>query len=163
MWAYYAADEQGVAFRYELYPEDLLCCCENHCNKCILATIAPVQYGQLPDMSRLSHVLNGSSALTDYPEATSYMCLVNTAFHKTMDWEHEKEWRVVSGTCPSSDKPLYLCARPTAVFLGRLIDPANENDVLILAEELKIPAYKMKRSEEPDGRFEAVPAHCIDS
>lgn len=125
----------------------------------MLATIAPVQYGQLPDMSWLSHVLNGSSALTDYPEATTYMYLVNTAFHKTVNWEHEMEWRVVSGTCSSSDKPLYLRARPTAVFLGRRIGVADENDVLLLAEELKIPAYRMKRSRDPDGRLETVPVH----
>ncbi len=159
MWGLYADSGKGIAVEYELDPRNLKCYCEQKCESCMCATLAPVQYGERPDMSWLAHVLGGSAALSDYPEGTTYLYLVNTAFKKTKQWEHEKEWRVACGTCEKADGPKYLAARAKAIYLGQKIGEADRQKVIEVAEDTGIPLYEMRMTNDPAGQLAFEP-HC---
>lgn len=157
MWGVYADSGKGIAVEYELDPRDLRCYCEQKCQSCMCATLAPVQYGERPDVSRLSDVLAGSAELSDYPEGTEYLYLINSAFKKTRRWEHEREWRVVCGTCNKADGPKYLAARAKAIYLGKKIGEVNRQRVIDVAAGAGIPLYVMGTTDDPAGRLAYEP------
>lgn len=157
MWGLYADSGKGIAVEYELDPRDLKCHCEQKCENCMCATLAPVQYGDRPDMSWLAHVLGGSAALSDYPEGTTYLYLVNTTFKKTKQWEHEKEWRVACGTCEKADGPKYLTARAKAIYLGQKIEEEVRQKVIEVARDTGTPLYEMRTTDDPAGQLTYEP------
>ena len=157
MWGVYADSGKGIAVEYELDPHSLRCYCEQKCESCMCATLAPVQYGERPDVSRLSDVLVGSAELSDYPEGTEYLYLMNSAFKKTRRWEHEREWRVVCGTCNKADGPKYLAARAKAIYLGKKIGEADRQRTIDVAEGAGIPLYEMRMTDDPTGRLAYEP------
>ncbi|WP_322151476.1 DUF2971 domain-containing protein [Paratractidigestivibacter sp.] len=161
MWGIYADSGKGIAVEYELDPRALTCHCKQKCGTCACATLAPVLYEGRPNVSWLSHVLGGSTALSDYPEGTTYLYLINTAFKKIKQWEHEREWRVACGACEKVDGPMYLTAHAKAIYLGQKIGDADRRKVIEVTKNAGIPLYKMEMTDDPTGRLVSVPCHGL--
>ena len=62
--------------------------------------------------------------------------------HKAHDWHHEKEWRLIYSN-PSPIKHPYIEIDPVAIYLGSKVSEKNEKFLKSIANERKIPVYKM--------------------
>lgn len=120
MWAYYAGGHRGVCVEFDLSLLDESC--PEHAS--ILSSISPVRYSQIrPD--------------------DNYSTCSDSFFVKSLDWKHEKEWRLVCAT----DKNDIQFPCVSGVYLGALFEKNNEldkRDILYYSQKTGIPIYQMK-------------------
>lgn len=69
---------------------------------------------------------------------------------KSLDWSYEKEWRLVSRTISlSEESPLcYIKLKPKAIIIGAQCEENNCGELLEIAKNNEIPAYKALISDE---------------
>ena len=88
-------------------------------------------------------------------DATSYMIKgIHPTFNnlhfmlssliKAMDWEYEKEWRLIfaHGIIPSETS--YTIGKPKAIYMGSRITPKDQKSLIEICEAKGIPYFKMK-------------------
>ena len=82
------------------------------------------------------------------------------ALYKSIEWQYEKEWRLILDIVnePLSNQADHLCIikRPSAIYLGRRISSLNEKILKRLAEEKRIPVYKM-RLDDASPSYRLIP------
>lgn len=120
MWAYYAGEHRGACVEFDLSLLDE----SRPDHASILSSISPVQYSQIrPD--------------------DNYSTCSDSFFVKSLDWKHEKEWRLVCAT----DKNDIQFPCVSGVYLGALFEKNNEldkRDILYYSQKTGIPIYQMK-------------------
>lgn len=112
MWSHFASSHKGFVQEYDFRP--------TLANPIKNMLILPVTYSEerfdasafmlWAFMELLGSKLNN-------PDLTAHM---KVALHKSLDWEYEKEWRLIEGTPRnSSDKaPSAVVYKPKAVYYG---------------------------------------------
>ena len=163
LWGHYAENSSGFALAYKFentfygeWQEDKAS-----------YTLLPVKYGESPYVSTEENVeeyiywcyhravleQNSLMSKEQKEEARKRLPCPDESlgeellFHKSKEWEPEKEWRMA---CHWEDPDVqnrdYSCIKkkPDALYLGRKIAPANEERLLLLSKEKRIPVYKME-------------------
>lgn len=167
MWGYYADDGKGFALSYDFrngnYTICNSCATNQQCqvaNNCYILRIIydDSRFDATPyaiwafQQSLIKRILINSNAYPMYDFLSSTIPLpdefmpTKALIHKAMAWSHEKEWRLIF-TCksPELSQQEHPCSkkRPSAVYLGRNINPFHEKILRHIAAEKSIPVYKM--------------------
>lgn len=118
MWAHYAQDHSGVVFELDRTEQP----------DCLLSNIKKVKYQDKPiRYFSLEELVNWTLFLIE-PDYSKIM-YSNHAWHKSLHWEYEQEWRVIE-ICDDNEVP--------NLFLDRKFSP----------EQLKSIIFGCKTSEE---------------
>jgi len=67
---------------------------------------------------------------------------------KAIDWEYEREWRLIFAQDIISHEQLYLMGKPNVVYLGTRIRPEHQKEITTIAEGQGFNIYKMALSRE---------------
>ncbi|WP_109514753.1 DUF2971 domain-containing protein [Pseudomonas ovata] len=139
MWGHYASNHTGFAMEYDFssLPEDHI----------MSLLLWPVFYGK--KIYDVSGIVN-----SDKKEGINNLFIVASAMHKALDWEYEKEWRIIIPEGPDTQSRSLL-APLTAIHIGSKANKKDEVELLEMASELGIPAYKMKLSRT-DYKMESI-------
>ncbi len=70
--------------------------------------------------------------------------IFNIICHKYIDWEYEKEWRLIHFIKPSN----IFSIKANGLYLGRRISKINEKILTDIAKEKNIPIYKMEINDD---------------
>lgn len=167
MWGYYADSSQGFALSYNfqngIFTECSPCDKKDNCPTRIQFTLAPVLYDDklfdatgyatwLFQQRIIQKILNGVNFADLYERlrriipCPDYFMPTKILLHKSKDWQHEKEWRLIyqRGTMDYSQQAVCEHMRPSVLYLGQRISPIYEKILCRLATEKKIPVYKMQ-------------------
>lgn len=119
MWSHYANNHKGFCIEYSL--KDFL-----DAN----LIVKPVLYQrELVDILKYeSGTLSQNVGLEQF-------------YTKSIDWEYEKEWRIVHNAESNSGVSIKI-PQATAIFLGCKIESALKEQLLIIAKEKRIPCYQ---------------------
>ena len=133
MWSHYAQFHQGFALEYKFRPT-----LKN-------VGIFPVIYGderQDVSMYMAWGFLKMIGINTLNPDILSHLKM---ALHKSMQWEYEKEWRLVnfSPRDISSNEPSVIHMKPVAIYYGQRISLDNKKRLHEIAKNKGIKEYDM--------------------
>lgn len=142
MWAHYADSHKGFAVEYkaiDLFPE-----------------VLPVQYSpERIDATDLVFYCLAYKLSTEYhihSESKDMLLPTKILINKTMDWKHEKEWRIFKQDPPELDfekeykggHQVILKKSPKAIYLGCRIERKHVEILCNIARDKSIPVYKMR-------------------
>lgn len=119
MWSHYANNHKGFCIEYSL--KDFL-------DRNLI--VQPVLYQR-----ELIDILKYESG------ALSQNVGLEQFYTKSIDWEYEKEWRIVHNAESNSGVSIKI-PQATAIFLGCKIESALKEQLLIIAKEKRIPCYQ---------------------
>ena len=138
LWGYYANHHRGFCVEYPLaeFPSDDIW---RH-------LLHPVVYAP----ERFTPVSLMDRMIADRNLRTPFFAIL-AAVHKSPDWAHEREWRIVDPTGDDSPGRAIRMPRPSALFLGARMAPEYRRDVVALAEGQNIPLREIVLSDQ---RFE---------
>lgn len=154
MWAHYADYHKGFALEYDT---DDLMVLSGKCQSCKGRCIAQHTLGLYPVVysnDRFDATEYEIETLKIYLSNYFYgikqpLCIPDQLFYikansfKGMDWEYEKEWRVVYNCMPSHPASKYEVLRPKAVYLGSQMTDGNKGILKKLIEGKDLTAYEM--------------------
>ena len=128
MWSHYSQDHQGFCIEYDFkklaanYIRRRFCC--------------PVFYRRkLTDATRYMSKVN----LSDYNNLFPIlMCLL-----KSDEWAYEREWRIVEAIGPGYANREIAMPKPSAIILGALVRPADEDWMRSFCNDNAIPLKKV--------------------
>ncbi len=145
LWAYYADHHRGLCVEYPVstLPADDL----------RRRWLHPVFYS--PDRFTPAEIMD--RMIQDRSLGTPWFGIL-AAVHKSPDWEHEREWRLVDPTGDDVPGRSILMPRPSAVYLGAKVSSEYRREIVSIIEGLRIPLREMVLSER---RFE-LRSHPID-
>ncbi len=172
MWGHYAADETGFALEYDFTAgaENICQSCPKKVDTCHfnkLYRVFPIIYGT--ERYRVSNafiqyllqceVFAVASNNSADPELKAFFASCSQtvpcpdlleptkiALHKSLDWSYEEEWRVffsLDFPYPRDIQYDHFYKKPTALYLGRRIDPTDRKNLLDIAKEKGLPVYQM--------------------
>ncbi len=123
MWSHYANQHLGICIAYDLLDEAQ-----------IRAFLQPAVYSKdifklntLDELNSVSHIM--------------------ASLIKCEDWEYESEWRLTITSKAIIEKKFIATPIPKAIYLGVRFDlnlPPLREQLMTLADEQKIPVFKMK-------------------
>jgi len=132
LWAYYADYHRGMCLEYRV--ADLP---DIH-----RRLLFPVIY----DESRFNpHDIFAVVMKTKQPHVT---LPILAAMHKSPDWAHEREWRIVAPQGPSEEKLQIRIGPPSSVRLGCRMKADDRQQIVSVAQSKKIPLFEMALSAE---------------
>lgn len=118
MWTHYANEHKGFAIEYG-----------THEKTSIALQLWPVFYREeLFDISKYLKRIR------------SNLIPILPALHKALDWQYEKEWRLI---VPGNEFESLTMPRPKAIYLGSNVNPCIEKELKEIAFERRINLYKM--------------------
>ncbi|MBY7740316.1 DUF2971 domain-containing protein [Paenibacillus polymyxa] len=144
MWSHYAVNHTGFCIEYDFTKPQR--------EKLITNILCPVIYqGSLFDSTQyLIEALNNSENYNNL--SGIYMAMI-----KSMEWEYEKEWRLIlsMGTPSGFNRPLF---RPEAVYLGAKISDEHKKEIVRIAKHKEIAVFQMKMMNR---EFKLVPEQIL--
>lgn len=158
MWGYYADYHTGFALAYDFKKQNLVCPKKhNVCfNSWLNYPIFPIIYEQsaLGNFYLMHFIWGTFNKCALKREINSdhffdWLFSIGPFLYKNEDWEHEKEWRLLSkvedGDFGQSISPYdYIYYRPCAIYCGYRIDDGNRENLIKIAKEKSIDIYDMK-------------------
>lgn len=153
MWAHYASSSTGFAIEYNFLDGIY----SNNDDSPIFDIVnKPVLYPVIYSDKRfdatdyafdlLKSTIRSKAGLHDTFEATDTLTQFKCALHKSVDWQYEKEWRIISTKKDSdviSPPGITIIKNPAAIFLGSNISPTYKKILINLAIEKNIPIFQM--------------------
>jgi hypothetical protein len=142
MWAHYADSHKGFAVEYKAID--------------LLPEVLPVQYSpKRIDATDLVLYCLACKLSTEYhihSELKDILLPTKILTNKTIDWKHEKEWRIFKQDPPILDfekeykggYQVILKKSPKAIYLGYRIERKHEEILCNIAREKSIAVYKMR-------------------
>lgn len=123
MWAHYSKSHTGFCIEYDISTLPA--------NSSFKHSLYPVIYTKTPILAKLR--------FQDYTDCTKDML---TLLNKSIDWNYEKEFRMLY---PPNFSSLYdMPIKPSCLYLGNKISNINQNKIIKIAKEMKIPIRKMQ-------------------
>lgn len=158
MWGTYASSNKGIVVAYETprQPPSLCCstCIDGRDGLCARARInlIPVQYSARPDLTHYSDVVGGSLWEVPYLTEHEYLAVITAVASKSVEWEHEKEWRLVCIKCPKINSgAMHAKMNPVALYLGSNVSNNNRAALTHVAQELGIDLFEEVVGYSVDG------------
>lgn len=159
MWGYYSDYHTGFALAYDFRKQDIICpekhnICFNSWLKYPLFPIIYEQSSSLGNNFLISYIMRtfNESVLKRRINADHFydwLYSIGSFLYKNKDWEHEKEWRLLSkiedgkfGKSISSFD--YIYCRPCAIYCGYRISNENRENLIKIAREKSIEIYDME-------------------
>jgi hypothetical protein len=139
MWSHYANHHKGFCVEYDLGPLEP--------SAPLRWELFPVIYD--PALYNLTAYFQGLCA--EDRGAFIVNGLLPPVFYKYTGWSYEKEWRLVlvcEQVCPDHAHPV---PKPSRVYLGAKVDPAEARQIYEICEARDIMVLKMKMGSQ---RFE---------
>lgn len=137
MWSHYASNHQGICVKYRL--GDIV--------DELKFLPVPVIYSK--ERASIDKIDLGNDS---YFEQLACKSIVESVTSKSLEWQYEKEWRIVrdEGACgdrwDSAKKGALLdMIRPTAIYLGCMATQATETKIKEYCKSQKINLYKMEK------------------
>ena len=137
MWSHYACSHTGFALEYNFRPT-----LKNPIKNVV---IAPVIYqGQRLDIS--SYIVWAFLLImgvrTKNPDISAS---IKNALCKSLDWEYEKEWRLIDSTQRDffDNSASAIPYRPVAVYYGQDMFPDHKLELHMIAKEKRIKEFEM--------------------
>jgi len=139
MWSHYANKHYGFCLEY-----DFTATMTNLHNDYLLAQLMlfPVHYSN--ERPLISKTFFSSKTKLNYiknkqlpPHAIDE--LVYGLLGKSLDWNYEKEWRILQ----VNDKDTMKLCKPQKLFLGVNIEPTTKERLIEIANKKKIPVFQM--------------------
>lgn len=122
MWAHYSNNHTGFCVEYDIKTLGK----ENE----LLKNLYPIIYSNdIYDITK--HIINSSK---------NDLFLLASVLHKSIDWEYEKEWRLVF---QNRAENIYKMPKPKAIYLGSKISKENKVKISKIAESKGIPIIQM--------------------
>lgn len=129
MWSHYGYNHTGFAMEYDFTGL--------HRNQLPTLTLWPVAYtNQLFDVT---HILRAQRREKNYNELYG----IAASLCKAVDWQYEREWRLVVPDDDSEVKGFNVAAPLKAVHLGARISDSHALEILRICGEIDIPVYKV--------------------
>jgi hypothetical protein len=129
MWSHYGKDHTGFAMEYDFTGL--------HRNHHSTLTLWPVAYSnQLLD---ITHILRAQRRDKNY----NVFYGIAASLCKAMDWQYEREWRLVEPGGDRKSVGINVDAPLKAVHLGAKISEHNALKILKICSEIDIPAYRV--------------------
>ena len=129
MWSHYGLDHTGFAMEYDFTGL--------HRNHFSTFRLWPVAYSnQLFD---ITHVLRAQRGEKNYNELYG----IAASLCKAVDWQYEREWRLVFPDDDREVKGFSVAAPLKAVHLGARISDHDALEILKICSEIDIPVYKV--------------------
>lgn len=145
MWAHYANNGTGFGVEYHIDNQKIECCCdEPSCEGRIFSSLLPVIYSsERFDCSPLAHTVfdRGNNPL---PLLKPYLFMLNCSLYKDLDWQYEKEWRLLSQPCGGEGGNKWLLLQPAAIYIGTDTSISDSEELIKIATEKSIPIYQME-------------------
>ena len=166
MWGQYSENETGFCLEYDFSDRNAIYFSPS--GKPVNCTLYPVLYEKerytvpssyieyLIRYKLFAMIAAKSGDVKELNKILSVDCpdlfmITKIALHKSVEWEYEKEWRLFCNSSKDSafENATHGCfyKKPTALFLGRRISELNEKILVHLAEEKRIPVYKMRLND----------------
>lgn len=130
MWSHYASDHKGFCVEYTL---------EESKDHEIRRFLFPVIYAEA-----LTDVSSQFESKTGDKKGIGLTACVS----KALDWEYEREWRLVLLLRPNAPGRAYQMPRPSKIFLGARIDKTHETKILEIAERIGTKVSRMELSRD---------------
>lgn len=128
MWSHYASDHKAFAMEYEFN--------SFHAPSLCRTNLWPVIYEEdMLDVGRLVDPYGSSE-----PGSFNNIFGIAAVIQKALDWQYEREWRIVLLGQPSKNVPAPL----KAIYLGARIAKQDRDWLIAAAEFIGIPAFQMK-------------------
>ncbi len=159
MWGYYADYHTGFALAYNFKNQDLLCPQKhNICfNSWLTYPLFPIIYDKQSELGNCYIINYIWSSFNEHIYKRKFnsnhffdwLYSIGPFLYKNKDWEHEKEWRLLSKVeYGDFGKPIspydYIYYRPCAIYCGYRIDDENRENLIKIAKEKSIDIYDMK-------------------
>jgi hypothetical protein len=126
MWSHYAGKHQGICVEYDFSGDDY-----------VLNFIEPVWY--------TNQLFSISKAFANRTKNSDQIRIA--AITKAIDWQYEKEWRVVF---PNSSEGHFKVPKPIRIYVGarfnQHLDSGLKNSFIMKCKELEIPICPMRLS-----------------
>lgn len=123
------------------------------------ALLAPVFYGDRPDVSFVAAAAFVCMAMNGSPANMEYLLHVLSLLQKASEWEHEREWRVIACSCSDDSRTHYGKMEPDSVYLGIEMQEDERGRVIEIAKSKGWRIYEMVRNDDSFDWALAVRAH----
>lgn len=157
MWAHYADFHKGFALGYE-FDNNKISKCSNcidlKCDERINANIFPIIYSDnrfdVTEYAKwyIEQSVRKMMSINSEDEYSDKLIHYKIALHKSLEWEYEKEWRIIGSTSNkvfTHSKCYPIRKKPISLYLGCQI-PDEDKEILIKVarrQGLEIPIYQM--------------------
>ena len=151
MWAHYADNHKGICIEYNFKDLD---------NIFVLNSCFPISYVEHFDMTNDLKRIDSNS--------NKFKILKIPFLNKSIDWEYEKEWRILLTNDPffrfdikKINSNYYIkIPRPRSVYLGLNIEEDNKEKIIEICKNREITVYQMEKDNsgynlKPNLLFEA--------
>lgn len=146
MWAHYADSHKGFVLEYDFDNYFTPCLnCQKKCKFRHYELIYPVIYTNTRFNAKdffasyWAHFMLMEAPVEVFIPKDDELAIYKTLIHKSIDWEYEKEWRIIS-QCETYPK---ITLRPIAIYLGAKMEEENKNRLIKIACNLEIKTYTM--------------------
>jgi hypothetical protein len=141
MWAHYGDDHKGFVMEYDFSTLPI--------DNPVARSLWPVMYEDaLYDVS--SHIFGRKV------EQINPLFLTGGALRKCLDWQYEKEWRIVVPVGSQQPAGSVHVPTPVALYLGASISDGSAQELIEVARTKNIPVFRMRRSQK-EFKMEPVP------
>lgn len=139
MWSHYSKQHKGFCIEYDISKLKY--------SDFRRRFLYPVLYS--------NNMLDASKYFEGFTQGDhNILYLTLAALMKAIDWQYEKEWRLIfSHGILSKDQPYYM-GPAKSILLGARIESSDENKITEIAKRKNIPVYKMKLI---NGKFKLTP------
>ncbi len=136
MWAHYADNHKGICIEYNFKDLD---------NIFVLNSCFPISYVEHFDMTNDLKRIDSNS--------NKFKILKIPFLNKSMDWQYEKEWRILLTNDPffrfdikKINSNYYIkIPRPRSVYLGLKIEKDNKEKIIEICKNREITVYQMEK------------------
>ncbi len=131
MWSHYSDCHKGFVIEYDYHSLGI--------HEKESKALWPVYYSE--KLFDISEHLN--KVLLQQASPNKHLVLL-AAIHKSLEWQYEKEWRLIYENVPESTSGNFIAAPVTRIYLGAKIAEADIQRILEIAIPKEIPIYKME-------------------
>ena len=136
MWAHYADNHKGICIEYNFKDLD---------NSFVLNSCFPISYVEHFDMTNDLKRIDSNS--------NKFKILKIPFLNKSIDWEYEKEWRILLTNDPffrfdikKINSNYYIkIPRPRSVYLGLNIEDDDKEKIIEICKNREITVYQMEK------------------
>lgn len=147
MWAYYADSHKGFVVEYDFKNYHTTCLnCSHKCAYQHYETLFPVIYSDERFDAKdfvaafwSQQILINNSPVEVFVPKDDELALYKTLLHKSKDWSHEKEWRIIL----QCDTFPQIIQKPLAIYLGVNMSQENRSKLLNFATKNNIKTFEM--------------------
>lgn len=145
MWDRYAEGHRGfvTSYLFENFEIQLSASRDKRCTFDRKGLLCPVLYGdKKPDLTGMFPVLLSGGMWKGQPTEAGFAYMIMSVCGKSLEWEHELEWRIVSRVCRNNPKVTYAVARPDRIYLGLKTGQDESTRLIEVAERIGADVYR---------------------